>query len=80
MFLGIVRFVASNFPGRNPITRDDVKMAEDIYGTCVSNLQGKTARKKVPHIETEIKTVPKSIMDKYRAVTLCVDIMFVNGI
>ena len=72
--------VDNNLLKNNPITRDDVKMTEDIYGTCVSNLQGKTARKKVPHVEIEIKTVPKSIMDKYRAVTLCVDIMFVNGI
>jgi hypothetical protein len=28
-----------------PITRADVKMAEDIYGTSVAHLKGKTTRK-----------------------------------
>ena len=40
----------------------------------------KILRKKVPHVELEIKTVPNSIMNTYRAVSLCVDDLFVNGI
>ena len=72
--------VDNNLLKNNPITRGDVKMAEDIYGTCVSNLQGKIVRKKVPQNEVKIKMVPKSIMDKYHAVSLCVDIMFINGL
>jgi len=57
--------VDNNLLKTNLITRNDGKMTEDIYGTCVSNLQGKTARRKVPHVKLEIKMVPQSIMDKY---------------
>jgi hypothetical protein len=63
-----------------PITRADVKMAEDIYGTSVVHLKGKTTRKGGKHVSFNVPTLPHMISDKYKLVTLSGDIFYVNGV
>ncbi len=63
-----------------PITRADVKMAEDIYGTSIAHLKGKTVRRKGQHVTFSVATLPITIADKYKLVTLCGDIFYVNCI
>ena len=56
-------------------------MAEDIYGHSVPNLKGKTVQIKIQHFEpVKITSVPKTILDKYKEVTICCDLMHINGI
>ena len=62
------------------ITREDVSVSQDIFSPNIQSLQGKTPRKtpsavnpqKDPSLETFIKS-------NYIMITLCADIMFVNG-
>jgi hypothetical protein len=63
-----------------PITRIDIKMAEDIYGTSIAHLKGKTVRKKGQHVTFSIATLPIAIANKYKLATLCGNIFYVNSI
>ena len=56
-------------------------MAENIYGTNVPNFQGKTVHHNIQHVvPIIIPNVPEGILGKYRKVTLCCDLMYINGI
>ena len=62
------------------ITRDDLKDANDIFGTSIKSLKVKTVRKSVEHIRLEIERIPAGFLDRYKNVTLTSEIMFVNKI
>ena len=56
-------------------------MAEDIYGTSVPHLQGKKFWHKNQHMEpVMVPSVPKDILDKYKKVTLCCNLIQIDGI
>ena len=56
-------------------------MAEDIYGPSIPHLKVDTVRCRVQHVEpVKITNVPKTILDKYKEVTICCDLMHINGI
>ena len=63
-----------------PITREDVKRAEEIYGSNVYALKGKTTNRKVDHVVATITRIPKEILKEYKNITLCIDVMFINSI
>jgi hypothetical protein len=63
-----------------PITQADVKAAKDIYGTSLAHLKGKTARKGGEHVTFAVTTLPHAIVGKYKLVTLCGDIFYINGV
>ena len=55
-----------------PILQEDVRMAEDIYGSSIPQLKFKTVRRKIQHVEpVKITSVPKTILDKYKETTIC---------
>ena len=62
-----------------PVTPTDIKVAEIIYGPNMKCLKGKTARRTTKQVRMESFKLPLSISEKYREVTLAVDIMFVRG-
>ena len=67
----ILHSVDNNIPQNLPILQEDVRMAEDIYGPSIPHLKVKTVRRKVQHVEpAKIKIVPKTILDKYKEVTI----------
>ncbi|MGL4351112.1 MAG: hypothetical protein ACRCT2_11200, partial [Plesiomonas shigelloides] len=64
-----------------PFTRRDVAAAEDIWGPDLGSLKGKTVRRPPHQVRGVLADLlPAAVMEQYRAVTICCDIMFVNKI
>ena len=56
-------------------------MAEDIYGPIIQHLKFNTVRSKIQHVEhVKITSFPKTILDKYKEIKICCDLMHINGI
>ena len=54
-------------------------MTDDIYRPSKPHLKGKIVRRKIQHVEhVKIKSVPQTILDKYKEVTICCDLMHTN--
>ena len=62
-----------------PITIEDVNVAQDIFGSNVYNLKGKTTRRVPDLVHTDYVEVPREILKLHRDVTLTGDIFFVNA-
>jgi hypothetical protein len=69
-----------HFLRNNPVQRADIQAAENIYGTNLGALQGKTMTRKGITVDGQITGVPPAIKSKYQSGTLCIDLMFVNKI
>jgi hypothetical protein len=64
----------------NPVTTEDVDIAEKIFGPDVATLKGRmTRRAPVPVIEDRIE-IPRELITAQYSVTLCLDGMKVNDI
>ena len=63
-----------------PVTIDDVKIAEDIWGKDISYLKGKTTRSRPPVVKSDLIEIPKELKAKGYSVTLCIDTMYINKI
>ena len=54
-------------------------MDEDIYVPSIPNLTGKKMRRKIQHVDpVKITSVTKTIIDKYKEVTIFCDLMHIN--
>ena len=62
------------------MTPADVEAAEQIFGPDIGSLKGKTTRRNPPIVDSPITSVLTNILERYRDVTLCVDIMYVNRV
>jgi len=64
------------------INRIDILAAKDIFGTDIGSIKGKTTRRKVQNTgdNTDIIKHPANVAYKYKNVTICIDLMFVNKI
>jgi hypothetical protein len=77
-----VRIVNSNLLPNCPVSKRDIMAAEDIFGPDIGSVKGKTTRRTPRRVSTEdaFTVLPKSVHDRYRDVTICADLMHVNGI
>ena len=63
-----------------PVTPANVEAAEYILGPDIGSLKGKTTRRSPPIVDSPVTAVPEDVLQEYRKVTLCVDIMYVNRV
>jgi Reverse transcriptase (RNA-dependent DNA polymerase)/Zinc knuckle len=64
-----------------PVTREDIIVAEKIYGPNLGGLKGRTTRHASPTSDDiKITGVPAEILKAHGDVTLSIDLMFVNKI
>jgi len=75
-----IQILANNLLPNCPVTTDDVTAATNIFGPDIGSLKGKTVRKTQKAIIESITPIPIDIYNKYKMVTLCIDVMYVNNI
>ena len=75
-----IRYVATNLIPNCPITVQDIKNAEFVWGPELGCLKGKTTRQPSPKVRIEVMPIPIQIMQQYKDVTLSADLMKVTGI
>jgi hypothetical protein len=76
-----LRHLDSNSFPNCPMQRQDAVNADAIFGQDVASLKGKITRQQLQTVLGAVASnLPKEIMQHYRDITLCVDIMFVNRI
>ena len=75
-----IQYIESNLIPNCPITTQDIQNAEFIWGPDLGSLKGKTVRSQPQAVHTQLYTIPLTIMEQYRNVTLSADVMKVNHI
>ena len=70
----------SNMIRNCPVTEEDVRIAEKVFGKDIATLKGKSVRTKpIPGVSNVVK-VPKALKREHRNIELCVDIMYIQGL
>ena len=64
----------------NPVTLEDVHLAEQIFGPDVGTLKGKTTRRKPLPVVTDYVEIPPELIKAQEDVTLAIDGMTVNSL
>ncbi len=76
-----IHIVNHNLLPNNPVTERDIKSAEAIYGQDVGSIKGKTVRRSPNAVAPKDRVqLPPSSMERYKDVTIAVDIMYINGL
>ena len=64
----------------NPVTTRDIIIAEKIFGPDIGALKGKTTRRKPAPVVDDYIEIPRELLINQQQVTLCLDVMKVNGV
>ena len=75
-----IHYVENNLIPNCPITSQDFRNAEFIWGPDLGSLKGNTVRSQPLPVRTQSCTILLSIMQQYWNVSLSADVMKVNGI
>ena len=63
-----------------PITLEDIKIAEQIYGKDIASLKGKTTRTKPLPVIKDYIDIPKELIERHEEIVLAIDIMYIYQI
>jgi hypothetical protein len=63
-----------------PVTLDNIKLAEQIFGTDIGALKGKTTRAKPAPVVSDYINIPSKLFNNHQEVVLCMDGMSINGL
>ena len=69
-----------NMINNNPVTTEDINVVERNFGPDIGALKGKKTRKKPIKVIDDHIEIPKELIASQHAITLCIDIMNVNGL
>jgi hypothetical protein len=72
--------ISSNAIRNNPVTLEDINIAERIFGPEIRRIKGTTTRTKPTPVISNYIEIPEELINKQKNVTLCIDTMYVNGI
>eukprot|EP00804_Cyclotella_cryptica_P027563 CCRYP_007501-RA/>CCRYP_007501-RA protein AED:0.35 eAED:-0.96 QI:0/-1/0/1/-1/1/1/0/333 len=75
-----ISYVENNLIPNCPITSQDIRNAEFIWGPDLESLKGKTVHSMPEAVRTRSHPIPLQVMTQYKNVTLSADVMKVNGI
>jgi hypothetical protein len=64
----------------NPVTTEDIKVAERIFEPDIRVVKGKTSRRKPAPVVSDYIEIPRKLISTQRDVTLCIDAMKVDGL
>eukprot|EP00956_Cyclotella_meneghiniana_P039180 scaffold167175_cov42-Cyclotella_meneghiniana.AAC.1 len=70
----------TNLANNIPFTVSDLNNSELLFGRDRGAIRGKTVRQRPGRVRPEYVTIPLQLYEKVRDVTLCADVMFVNGL
>jgi hypothetical protein len=76
-FKAIIRM---NCIKNNPITTEDIDLAEKIFGPDIGSLKGKTTRAKPKPVVDDFIEIPRELIAAQQDITLCIDGLKINGI
>ncbi len=76
-FEGMVRL---NMLKDCPVTNEDIKNANKIFGTDLATIRGKTVRRRPKQVITDYVNISRLLVDTNQQVTLAADVMFVNSV
>ena len=68
-----------NLIANNPVTIEDIEIAEQIFGSDIGSLKGKTTRKKPIPVVDDYIAIPEELYAKQQDIVLCIDGIKVNG-
>ena len=71
--------VSSNMKKNCPISTSDVSNARAIFGPDLASVRGKTVRRTPAPVMADYVSVPRSLVETNRIITLAADVFFVNG-
>ena len=83
MFPGVrqlYKIADQNLLRNSPITRADIRAAEDIFGPNLGALKGKTPARRSTVVSGGRDGVPPDILDRHRDLVVSMDIFFINKI
>jgi hypothetical protein len=63
-----------------PVTVQDVRNANQIFGLDLANLRGKMTRTKPEHVRVDYMKIYRVFIKIHKYVTLVADVLFVNGL
>jgi hypothetical protein len=72
--------IKSNTLKTIPITIDDIKIAEKVFGPDIGALKGETTRQKPAPVVSDYVEIPKELVYNHQSVVLCMDGMKINGV
>lgn len=75
-----IKIIEGNQIPNCTITKRDIVNAENIFGPDLGTLKGKTTRQDPPQVRENFIGLPSEVHERYRDITLCADVMSVNGI